>query len=492
MKPINILSLINAHTKLNKEVFDSYLNYYGITIRKQELLNIKTLIEIFSNSYVGLDIYDSFYVGYSIPQISKEFDLLRFGDSYILNIEIKSTNTGDKIKKQLIQNKYYLSFLKKVVVNLTFVADENKIYALNINNEIKDISVNDIIVLLKDQKLIELANIDSLFDPSNYLVSPFNSTEEFVKNNYFLTDHQEEIKNDIITKFNKVGHDFISIIGAAGTGKTLLTYDIAKEYVNSHYSVLIIHCANLNQGQIILREDYKWKIIAIKSINSIKLVDYSIIIIDEVQRIRPHQLDALIDTVTKNQLKCIFSYDAKQCLAAYEMKNNIPEYINSKLSPTTYKLTDKIRTNKEIASFIIALFNLNDIKKDIQYHNVDISYFESPAEAASYLKILENNDWKIINYTPSLYNTDPYEQYTINDADNAHMVIGQEFDKVAAVIDKYFCYDINNHLTIRGYKPYYHTVKMLFQILTRTRKKLSIVIVDNQELLRNCLKIINL
>ena len=44
----------------------------------------------------------------------------------------------------------------------------------------------------------QLLSIDSLFDPSNYLVSPFNSTKEFVKNNYFLTDHQEEIKNNII------------------------------------------------------------------------------------------------------------------------------------------------------------------------------------------------------------------------------------------------------------------------------------------------------
>lgn len=491
MKPINIFSLINAHTKLSKEVFDSYLNYYGITIRKQELLNVKTLIDLISNSYVGLDIYDSFYVGYSIPQISKEFDLLRFGDNYILNIEIKSTNTGDKIKKQLIKNKYYLSFLKKAVVNLTFVADENKIYALNINNEIKEIIFNDVITILKNQKLSEIDNIDSLFDPSIYLISPFNSTEEFVMNKYFLTDHQEEIKNNIITQFNKVGTDFISIIGAAGTGKTLLTYDIAKEYINAHNRVLIIHCANLNQGQIILREDYKWEIIAIKSIYSIKLVDYSLIIVDEIQRIRPDQLNYLIDIIVKNKLKCIFSYDAKQCLAAYEMKNNIPEYINSKLSPTTYKLTDKIRTNKEIASFIIALFNLNEIKKDIQYHNVDISYFQNTEDAINYLKLLESNNWKIINYTPSLYKTDPYEQYKINDIDNAHAVIGQEFDYVAAVIDKYFCYDINRHLTIRGYKPYYHTVKMLYQILTRTRKKLSIVIVDNQELLKHCLEIIN-
>lgn len=36
--------------------------------------------------------FDGYYVGYAIKQIGKEFDLLRFGDDKILNIELKIDN----------------------------------------------------------------------------------------------------------------------------------------------------------------------------------------------------------------------------------------------------------------------------------------------------------------------------------------------------------------------------------------------------------------
>lgn len=39
---------------------------------------------------------DNFYFGYKIPQISKEFDLIRFGENYNVSIELKSQTTLDK------------------------------------------------------------------------------------------------------------------------------------------------------------------------------------------------------------------------------------------------------------------------------------------------------------------------------------------------------------------------------------------------------------
>jgi hypothetical protein len=52
---------------------------------------------------------------------------------------------------------------------------------------------------LVKQEIISLDNIDKLFNPSNYLVSPFNSTDRFIKNEYFLTNQQENIKASILT-----------------------------------------------------------------------------------------------------------------------------------------------------------------------------------------------------------------------------------------------------------------------------------------------------
>jgi len=77
-------------------------------------------------------------------------------------------------------------------------------------------------------------------------------------------------------------------------------------------------------------------------------------------------------------------------------------------------------------------------------------------------------------------------------ADNAHQVIGQEYDKVIAVIDQFFCYE-GDVLSIKGYTntPYYHPIKMLFQIMTRTRRKLGVIIINNSEIMSRCLTILD-
>ena len=92
--------------------------------------------------------------------------------------------------------------------------------------------------------------IDELFNPSDYLVSPFNTTRKFLNNEYFLTHQQEELKTKVIESLNSSEiAKFISITGGAGTGKTLLIYDIAKQLKEKGKKALIIHCGYLNDGQ---------------------------------------------------------------------------------------------------------------------------------------------------------------------------------------------------------------------------------------------------
>ena len=60
------------------------------TLKKHEIRNMKSFCAIMSENGVSIRGFDGFFVSYSIPQIGKEFDLLRFGRNYILNIELKS------------------------------------------------------------------------------------------------------------------------------------------------------------------------------------------------------------------------------------------------------------------------------------------------------------------------------------------------------------------------------------------------------------------
>lgn len=493
LKSINLLSLVNASKKLTSPVFDSYINHFDIKIKQGELKDLESLVQEILGCFKSLELVDEFYVGYTINQISKEFDLLRFGENNIINVELKKENTGDKIKKQLIKNRYYLSFLNKKVLNFTYVTEENKLFYLDENEEIIEVGMSFLVDELGEQKLIEIENIHNIFDPSNYLVSPFNSTEAFIKKQYFLTEHQEIIKNGILKLNTETGTCFITIEGSAGTGKTLLTYDIAKEYIGNSKKVLIFHCGTLNDGHKKLKSECSWIISPVKYFESYNFNDYDVIIFDETQRIYKNQLDELLLKIKDANLKCIFSYDSQQCLASWEIKNNIPQYIKEQVSPKHFKLTEKIRTNKEIASFTKNLFDLSKRNQTQEYSNIYLQYFSNNLEAKEYMEILKNQGWKIINYTPSRFHTYPYDHFQNFLDDSVHNVIGQEFDNVVVVLDQHFYYDQNRNLSTKGWfnNPYYHPTKMLFQMVTRARKKLHIIIINNESVLSECLKILN-
>ncbi len=492
MKEANLISILSAFKNLSKDSFEAYLAYHLIKIKNSELKDLQILIDNLKLVSKNIALFDKYFIGYSIPQIGKEFDLLRIDKDTIVNIELKRKSTEDKIITQLLRNKYYLSFLNKEIHSFTYVAEENKLYTLDPRNTLEEVNLRHLLGVLVSQDVKRIQDIDSYFNPSNYLVSPFNSTQEFMKGKYFLTTQQEEIKNEILKQLGLPTHSIISIKGNAGTGKTLLTYDIAKEVLQKK-ETLIIHCGYLNGGQIQLNSDYGWNVIPAKGIMNQDISKYYLIVVDEAQRVYPEQLNYLISEVKKHSNNIIFSYDGQQTLRKWEINNNVAEKIESELTIAPYELTNKIRTNKEVASFILCLFSKKRSLDRYKYDNIEINYFDNYAEAKLFLEQLRLESWKVINYTPSTATTLPYEQHNlVDEPSNAHTVIGQEFNNVVAVVDGHFYYK-SGYLSTRNYKsnPYYHPTKMLLQIVSRTRIKLGVVIINNQEILDRCLEILN-
>lgn len=123
-------------------------------------------------------------------------------------------------------------------------------------------------------------NIERLFRAKDYLISPINKPQLFVEGNYYLTGQQEEIKNKIINGINNGEHKIWGIQGSAGTGKTLLLYDIAKT-LGQIMRVCVIHSGILSQEHIelnsILREV---DIIPAKECNENSIRQYDCILSD--------------------------------------------------------------------------------------------------------------------------------------------------------------------------------------------------------------------
>ncbi|EMK3415210.1 DUF2075 domain-containing protein [Vibrio parahaemolyticus] len=486
MKSINILSLLQAYNTLESNEYTDFINYYDIDIKNKEVDDLKILIGEVYKILPFVNFFNDFYVGYKIKHISKEFDLLRFGDNCIINIELKSNSTVEKIKKQLIRNRYYLSHINNVVYNFSFVSQTKTLYMLDASNEIQVVDFKFLVQVITYQNLMKLENPDSLFNPSDYLVSPFNSTDKFIANQYFLTNQQEDIKSKILKQINNASTCFISITGSAGTGKTLLTYDIAK-CVKHMKRTLLVHCGQLNEGHGRLIQS-GLKIAPIKYLKNHDISKLDLIIVDEAQRIRSDQLETLILDANKHNVKCIFSYDKKQVLASWESLDIELELKNTGCS-LAFKLSEKIRTNKEIADFIRMFF---DNKKNISINNdgnVDFEYFTDLNDVNNYIDLINNSGWEVLRLTPSRYNGEYHTLYSKQYSKNSHEVIGQEFDNVAVVIDQHFYYD-NNGILKYNATTYYDSVKMLFQNITRTRKKLKLIIIDNSEVLNRCLSIL--
>lgn len=307
-KCVNILEISNLF-KDNLLLCEQVKTFLQLQrFKKHEMQSLYDLCQEFLKiDNQCFDIFEGYYIGYRIPQIGKEFDLIRFEKDRIINIELKSGLTDEpKILKQLERNYYYLSALQREKHHYVFVSSERKFYYYS-QGALQEIQAQTLYQTLKNPQ-IEQISPDVLFAPVNYLISPFNNTKLFIQNEYFLTGYQEEIYKKILDGINTKTQDIFSISGQAGTGKTLLIYHIVKNLIKQQYQVAIVHCASLNDGINKLKQ-LKWHIYTIKEFN-IEQVKADVIVIDESQRISIGQLQQILRG--KENKILIFSHDVYQ------------------------------------------------------------------------------------------------------------------------------------------------------------------------------------
>ena len=251
-KPINlyIQSRIKDELSFNRvELHSSKRQDCGKT-KEHEIGSLRKIVDTFIVQGLSPKELDGFFFGFHIPQIGKEFDLLKFSQTEVINIEFKSQSVPEEqILTQLIKNKHYLAHLGKEEFLYTIITDTMTCYELCADNSIKVIDFSVISQKVKTFGSDYLTDIDSMFRASEFLVSPLNTPEKFIRGEYFLTQAQEQIKKRILDTVSKLDtHGFVSLTGRPGTGKTLLLYDIAKE-LSKKDKTLIIHCGKLADGQ---------------------------------------------------------------------------------------------------------------------------------------------------------------------------------------------------------------------------------------------------
>ncbi|GLC89639.1 AAA family ATPase [Lysinibacillus piscis] len=469
MKPIHLQSLLDAYADLSEMAFFHYVQQFEMDMmRVNELADLNSLVKELIR--LGDPQLQQFFVGYRIKQISKEFDLLRIGKDYVINIELKRESTEERMQKQLKQNAYYLKFLEVDILNFTFVSSTQTLYQLQME-QLVEVSMDTLWQALANQQVKVLANLDDLFDPINYLVSPFDAPHAFMKEEYFLTSPQMTFKREILELVDQ--NKSVVIDGAPGTGKTLLTYDLVRTWKQAGKKVVLLHGTALNKGQHILNEQYGWHI---KTVNDMVIDDADIVVIDEAQKLHYEQMQYIRTKLEEYQVPAVYSLDAGYYLFGEGKRMDVLGYIEKHFDMKQYELRTVMRYNKEMQTFAQLLFDKNLPLTRQYFPNVSVQYFSTNAAFIQHIEECRRTNWLVVN----CYH---FERPT-ND------ILGQEFDRVCLIVDHHFIYKPNGRISAMRKRRATDPMKVLYHTIIRTRKKLQIVVVNNPIALEHIVNIV--
>ena len=496
MKAINIYTYSRIQEDMATE-FENILSKRSkkLKVKPQEFDAIRSLVNMLLGIGVEIKDFEIFFLSFTIEQIGKEFDLIKLDkDNLVLNIELKSEEVGvEAIQNQLEKNRYYLKHLAPDVRLYTFVETGKELYKYT-SKGLQLVGVEDLkdTMQLFQESLGE--NLESLFQANSYLISPLNSHQKFMYGDYFLTNQQHDIKKKIVDLILLNDKEYVlGITGKAGTGKTLLLYDIIKEIAERGENCCLIHSGILCDGHRILSA--KWDNVTIFSAKELNgdgvenLKRYQFIFVDESQRIYSSTFEKIIKEVISESKTVIFAYDYAQSLSITEEERNIPAKLQKIDGFTVYTLSNKIRTSKEIASFTRTMMNLNNRARGyMDYSDIDVLFANNIEEAKRLINLYDEKGYIFISYTQSMYYRNSIDLYPNNY--DTHHVIGQEYDKVMIMMDKNFRYDKERRIQGKEHpNPDLLFYKLLYQAISRAREKLCVLIVENYKLFSDILNI---
>ena len=108
---------------------------YFLKMRTWELESMRSLVRELE-AHMD-EVYALVFYSFQIPRLGKGFDLLQIKDEQIVNIELKSGAVSDEtIRKQLTQNRYYLSVLGRPIYSYTYISSQNRLVRLTNHDHI--------------------------------------------------------------------------------------------------------------------------------------------------------------------------------------------------------------------------------------------------------------------------------------------------------------------------------------------------------------------
>ena len=455
MKSISIYALTRKQNLSNLSRLECHLSERDrpLKVRAWEINSMRALVDQLEKYMPEVYRLRLFY-SFQILRLGKEFDLLQVKENQIVNIELKSGAVSeDAIRRQLIQNRYYLSILGRPVRSYTYISSQNRLVRLTNHDHIVEAEWEQLCAELQEKSADFSGDLEDLFQAEWYLISPLTQPERFLKKEYFLTAQQKDIERQILKSIRIKRGGYYHFSGLPGTGKTLLLYDIAMK-LSGRQMVCIIHCGASGQEWKRLHERLR-RIVWVSDSQitaEMRLDEYGTVLVDEAHLLDKETLENIVEAAGKRPV--IFTSDCEDQLSPEEVDQSVKLGIAKLPEIQTFRLTNRIRTNEEISSFVQDMMHIPDYKSGRRFPHVTVFYANDDQEAANLIQ-----DAKKQGYQHLLESE----------------VAEKAYDSVAIILDGNYFYDSKKYLRSKK-----RTVRNLFHQLNSAKEKLMLIVKDNE------------
>lgn len=494
-----------------------------LKIREWELDSMKALVSELERHVQAVYALHFFY-SFQIPRLGKEFDLLQIKEEQILNLELKSGQVSDEaIRKQLIQNRYYLAALGKPIRSYTYISSQNRLVRLTNHDRIVEAGWEQLCRDLQQESDDYPGDIEDLFQAELYLISPLTEPERFLKKEYFLTYQQRDIERQILKKIRTDRKGYFWFTGLPGTGKTLLLYDIAMK-LSGRQRVCMIHCGEAGREWKVLHERLRrveylaedaiakrqaeefldrvdettkemnvkdgwnvgneenakqrkwesgrkgWSGDSLQMGLEIKFEAYSAILVDEAHLLSLNTLKILLEIGKTRPV--IFSSNCEDMISPEELDLGVMKLLEKQTGIQTFHLTNRIRANAELSYFIQNMMHLPHGRGMRRYPHVAVVYANDEREAANLL-----DDYVRQGYECQEYDCQEKPEEPSNSAVEIQSRHTREVDRMVRRLDGRYYYDEMGYL-----RSTERDVRRLFYQLSEAKEELALVVMGNEKL----------
>lgn len=488
---------LKEYKSLYKKVDDMQyvLMHYKSRAKPHELQDFYKLSELIISNLSTYEDVDGWFIGTDVYLVP-DFDLLRFLDDRVINIDLKHVYRDEMIKEIERKFKKQIELMKLInldTYNIVFFANINK-FMIYLEDKLELLSLEDFIKILQVEKNGIHYNLIESLSSKDYIVSPVSDTDKFIEGKYFLTLDQEIAVDEILNNSKKI----IGVEGNAGTGKTLIAYHILRE-IGDRENILFIFSGKLREAHMKMEKNFKKvKFISARESYSYNPEDFSYILIDESQRLHDYTRSLLLSWISNyKSTKFVFFYDCNQALgpkdSGWLMDSLFKTYLKDNKA-NLIELESNLRSNKYIEIFIKQLFDLSkkpspSIDLTTLREIIKVKYFADANHSKTWIKKLINEGYTFITPTGDNHGPASSDQYMDIESINTHNMIGSEVDRVVTYIDDSLIYS-QRGLLERNSREYYYLDKEVYVNLSRTKETLALAVIGNIDIYNAILEVI--